>query len=365
MTMPAIFNMPESTGDPERLTDFLEAASTHLRSVNALVLPEVVNNIYCILIRKISQQVRAECGIMGSTEAAKVARLLTAIWRSPETASEVCGQAIENEESARGDTQPGWRLLREAVLSEMPEKTRRQLKALSNGNFGVLLAQVDEEEDDYQAAREGGLTGVTRDAPHQTLHTRYGGSSRSAIDWRGTSAEKGPTRDRASSSTGAYRGERREGPQERSPRGKLLVRVGRLDTELQQYSSDEDWPALPQRTQRQGRKGYQCVPTRPRFGGPAKGLPCIVFEWTVWEKPHVMDWSSNDYKAILQTDALKSVKGWAEKGQLSKSTKAIRELCQQPMKGSCEILRCTTGDRDVIADWQCVRRRMAATRFLG
>ncbi|KAL1124789.1 hypothetical protein AAG570_001410 [Ranatra chinensis] len=39
-------------------------------------------------------------------------------------------------------------------MSELPEKLRRQLKPLSASNFGVLLAQVDEEEDDYQAARE-------------------------------------------------------------------------------------------------------------------------------------------------------------------------------------------------------------------
>ncbi|KAL1140965.1 hypothetical protein AAG570_000891 [Ranatra chinensis] len=73
-----LLNMPEFTGDPERLTDFLEAASAagaHLRSVNALLPPEIFNNIYGILIRKISHQVRAECGITGSTEAAEVARL--------------------------------------------------------------------------------------------------------------------------------------------------------------------------------------------------------------------------------------------------------------------------------------------------
>ncbi|KAL1124333.1 hypothetical protein AAG570_000962 [Ranatra chinensis] len=80
LALTAILNMREFTGDPERLADFLEAASAagaHLRSVNTLLPPEVVNNIYGILIRKISHQVRAECGITGSTEAAEVARLLS------------------------------------------------------------------------------------------------------------------------------------------------------------------------------------------------------------------------------------------------------------------------------------------------
>ncbi|KAL1132280.1 hypothetical protein AAG570_010237 [Ranatra chinensis] len=46
-------------------------------------------------------------------------------------------------------------LLGEAVMSELPEKLRRQLKSLADANFCVLLTQVDEEEDDCQAAKEG------------------------------------------------------------------------------------------------------------------------------------------------------------------------------------------------------------------
>ncbi|KAL1117201.1 hypothetical protein AAG570_004528 [Ranatra chinensis] len=67
LAMTAILNMPEFHGDPELLTDFLEVASaagTHLRSVNTLLPPEVINNLYGILIRKISHQVRAECGTL-------------------------------------------------------------------------------------------------------------------------------------------------------------------------------------------------------------------------------------------------------------------------------------------------------------
>ncbi|KAL1140121.1 hypothetical protein AAG570_000053 [Ranatra chinensis] len=90
LAMTAILDMPEFTGDPERLTDFLEAASAagaHLRSANTLLPPEVVNNIYGILIKKISHQARAECGITGSIDAAMVGRLLNerygGAWRTP------------------------------------------------------------------------------------------------------------------------------------------------------------------------------------------------------------------------------------------------------------------------------------------
>ncbi|KAL1129491.1 hypothetical protein AAG570_012436 [Ranatra chinensis] len=193
LALTAILNMPEFTGDPERLADFLEAASAagaHLRSVNTLLPPEVVNNIYGILIRKISHQVRAECGITGSTEAAEVARLLSERYggaRRPPARSAI---KLLRMRRAHGETPSAYmhhvdqafrlvkarmaaveaagvataklavieELLREAVLAEMPENTRRQLKALTNANFGVLLAQVDEEEDDYQAAREDAAT---------------------------------------------------------------------------------------------------------------------------------------------------------------------------------------------------------------
>ncbi|KAL1140919.1 hypothetical protein AAG570_000847 [Ranatra chinensis] len=80
LAMTAILNMPEFNGDPELLTDFLEAASAagaHLRSVNSLLPPEVINNLYGILIRKISHQARTECGITAVTDAAEVARLLS------------------------------------------------------------------------------------------------------------------------------------------------------------------------------------------------------------------------------------------------------------------------------------------------
>ncbi|KAL1124331.1 hypothetical protein AAG570_002099 [Ranatra chinensis] len=66
----AILNMPEFTGDPERLADFLEAASAagaHLRAVNTLLPPEVINNIYGILIRKISHQLLAS-SVSGTEE---------------------------------------------------------------------------------------------------------------------------------------------------------------------------------------------------------------------------------------------------------------------------------------------------------
>ncbi|KAL1140062.1 hypothetical protein AAG570_007039 [Ranatra chinensis] len=62
-----------------RLTYFLEAASaagTHLWAVNTFLPPEVINNIKGILIRKISHQRRAECGITRVTDAAEVVRLL-------------------------------------------------------------------------------------------------------------------------------------------------------------------------------------------------------------------------------------------------------------------------------------------------
>ncbi|KAL1131186.1 hypothetical protein AAG570_012422 [Ranatra chinensis] len=189
----ATFCAADDAAAAATLTDFLEAASAagaHLWSVNALLPPEVVNNIYGILIRKISHQVRAECGITGSTEAAEVARLLSerygGAWRPParsavkllrmrrahgETPSAYMHRvdqafrlvkaqmaAVEAAGVATAKLAVIEELLREAVLSEMPEKTRRQLKALTNANFGVLLAQVDEEEDDYQAAREDAAT---------------------------------------------------------------------------------------------------------------------------------------------------------------------------------------------------------------
>ncbi|KAL1123655.1 hypothetical protein AAG570_002731 [Ranatra chinensis] len=176
-----------------RLADFLEAASAagaHFRSVNTLLPPEVVNNIYGILIRKISHQVRAECGITGTTEAAEVARLLSERYgeaRRPPARSAVKllrmrrghGEtpsafmhrvdkefrlvkarmaAVEAAEVATAKLAVIEELLKEAVLSEMPEKLRRQLKTMNVANFGVLLAQADEEEDDYQAAKEDAAT---------------------------------------------------------------------------------------------------------------------------------------------------------------------------------------------------------------
>ncbi|KAL1138314.1 hypothetical protein AAG570_010002 [Ranatra chinensis] len=169
LALTAILNMPEFTGDPERLADFLEAASAPQEN-----LPPS----------------KGECGITGSTEAAEVARLLSERYggaRRPPARSAI---KLLRMRRAHGETPSAYmhrvdqafllvkarmaaveaagvataklavieELLREAVLAEMPEKTRRQLKALTNANFGVLLAQVDEEEDDYQAAREDAAT---------------------------------------------------------------------------------------------------------------------------------------------------------------------------------------------------------------
>ncbi|KAL1138085.1 hypothetical protein AAG570_009780 [Ranatra chinensis] len=240
LAMTAILNMPEFTGDPERLTDFLEAATAagaHLRSVNALLPPEVVNIIYSILIRKIPHQVIAESGITGSKEAAEVARLLSERYGGARTpASQTVKDedfrlvkarmaAVEAAGVATAKLAVIEELPREAVLSEMPEMIRRQLKALNNANFGVLLAQ----EDDYQAAKEDAATWTRVERRSERRPDR--GSERRAPP--NPPHQAGPARKRPSSSTGAYVGECREGPQERPPRGKNLERVGRFDRKLQ------------------------------------------------------------------------------------------------------------------------------------
>ncbi|KAL1140920.1 hypothetical protein AAG570_000848 [Ranatra chinensis] len=300
LALTAILNMPEFTGDPERLTDFLEApsaAGAHLRSVNALLPPEVVNNIYGILIRKISHQVRAVRHYWEYGEA------MEGDMEEAGTASEVCGQANENEESTRGDTQcvhaprrPGIppdegpdggrgghsqigvieELLRKAVLSEMPEKIRRLLKALSNANFGVLLAQVDEEDDDYQAAKEDAAT-----------------------DRRMSGATS------ASPPDPSTKGQPKGSPECPSWGCKVLVDTGSTSTLIKEGVI---------RTQGWGSRVLPCECLATTVSGPTPLRGEIVLPLSGLSGKnrtvvaHVMDWSSNEYEAILGTDALKSVK---------------------------------------------------------
>ncbi|KAL1115435.1 hypothetical protein AAG570_007465 [Ranatra chinensis] len=170
-------------------------------------------------------------------------------------------------------------------MSELPEKLRRQLKTLGDSNFGVLLAQVDEEEDDYQAARE--------DA-----------SSWTRVEWRSTRRpdrgrerlrcwECGSTRHLARVCPQIYRRDQREAgrrprpePMEvnavRGPRRNYLggersyasaASSGSFSSSYD-YSSDEDWPGLPQRAQRRNQKvapRSSGATTRPRFEGPGGG----------------------------------------------------------------------------------------------
>ncbi|KAL1117942.1 hypothetical protein AAG570_004255 [Ranatra chinensis] len=48
---------------------------------------------------------------------------------------------------------------REAVQSELPGKLRRQIKSLGSASFDVVLAQIDEYEDDSQAVKEDKMSG--------------------------------------------------------------------------------------------------------------------------------------------------------------------------------------------------------------
>ncbi|KAL1129493.1 hypothetical protein AAG570_012438 [Ranatra chinensis] len=186
---------------------------------------------------------------------------------------------------------------------------------------------------------------------------------------------------------GAHGSERSEGPQEEPPRGRVLVRlcrlIGKLQFQLRLLIGRGLAQASPARAAAEPEGGsasvggHQCGSTRPRFEGPAEGIPrwgaigglpdarqenwgckvlvdtgststlikegvirtqgwgsrvvpCECVATTVSgptplrgeiELPlsglsgknrtvvaHVMDWSSNEYEAILGTDALKSVK---------------------------------------------------------
>ncbi|KAL1130768.1 hypothetical protein AAG570_012009 [Ranatra chinensis] len=427
LAMTAILNMPEFHGDPELLADFLEAASAagaHLRSVNTLLPAEVINNLYGILIRKISHPVRAECGITGVTEAAEVARLLSERYggaRRPPARSAVKllrmkrGQgespsafmhrveqafrlvkarmaAVEAAGVATAKLAVIEELLKEAVMSELPEKLRRQLKPLSASNFGVLLAQVDEEEDDYQAAREDASSwtrverrstrrpdrGHEQRAPQATTHpvrqdrparNRPAGEQRRDIQARSAGGRQAPQQEPME--VNAVRGPRRN--HHAGECSYASAASSGSYSSSYDYSSDEDWPRLPQREQRWNRKGAQrlsgatsAAPPDPGSKGQPKGspecpswgckvlvdtgststlikegvirtqgwgsrvVPCECVATTVSgptplrgeiELPlsglsgknrtvvaHVMDWSSNEYEAILGTDALKSVK---------------------------------------------------------
>ncbi|KAL1138357.1 hypothetical protein AAG570_008421 [Ranatra chinensis] len=330
-------------------------AGAHLRAVNTLLPPEVINNLHGILIRKISHQVRAECGITGSTEAAEVARLPSERYggaRRPPARSAI---KLLRMRRAHGETPSAYmhrvdqafrlvkarmaavetagvataklavieEFLREAVLAEMPEKTRRQLKTLTDANFGVLLAQVDEEEDDYQAAREDATTwtrverrserrpdrGHERRAPPNPppqVRREQPARFRPAEDQRrGERRERlrcwecGSTRHLARSCPQIYRRDQQEagrrprpepmevnavrgprrGPREGNTSHASAASTGSCSSTYD-YSSDEDWPALPQRTQRQGRKADRRIsgatsgsPPDPGAKGQPKGSP--------------------------------------------------------------------------------------------
>ncbi|KAL1124588.1 hypothetical protein AAG570_001212 [Ranatra chinensis] len=208
-------------------------------------------------------------------------------------------------------------------MSELPEKLRRQLKPLSASNFGVLLAQVDEEEDDYQAAREDASSwtrverrstrrpdrGHEQRAPQATTHpvrqdrparNRPAGEQR-----RGERRERlrclecGSTRHLARSCPQIYRRDQREagrrprpepmevnavrGPRRNHHAGECSYASAASSgsySSSYDYSSDEDWPRLPQREQRRNRKGAQrpsgatsAAPPDPGSKGQPKGSP--------------------------------------------------------------------------------------------
>ncbi|KAL1139223.1 hypothetical protein AAG570_006209 [Ranatra chinensis] len=333
LAMTAILNMPEFHGDPEQLADFLEAASAagaHLRSVNILLPAKVINNLYGILIRKISHPVRAECGITGLTEAAEVASLLSERYggaRRPPARSAVkllrmkrgqgetpsafmhrVEQAFRLVKARMADVEAAGvataklavieELLKEAVMSELLEKLRRQLKPLSASNFGVLLTQVDEEEDDYQAAREDASSwtrverrstrrpdrGHEQSAPQATTHPANGGAAPGratggsvagsaealASDGRLRCWECGSTRHLAHACPQIYRRDQREAGRRPRPEPmelQLRLFVGRG---LAQASS------ASAATEPEGGSAFiggdQYGSTRPRFEGPAEGI---------------------------------------------------------------------------------------------
>ncbi|KAL1129525.1 hypothetical protein AAG570_012470 [Ranatra chinensis] len=386
LAMTAILNMPKFTGDTERLTDILEAASAagvHLKSVNTLLPPAVVNNIYGILIRKIPYQVRAAevtrllsnryggARRQPAKSVVKLLRMKRALGETPSAFMHRVDQAfrlvkarmVVVETAGKASAKLGVieKLLKEAVLSEMPEKLRRQLKGLSDSNFVVLHAQVDEEEDDYQPIADRretsvrALLGVREHPPLSPLLP--------------ADLQAGLTGDRQSAATGTNRCERCEDPQEEIPGGIAIIRICCLDGELQlrlrilvgrglACAPTTDATAEPEDSAVR-KRGYQCVTTRPRFEGPAKGgppvggnrgtagglvgkvyqirsreacaVPCSFVATTVSGPTslrceivlsleglsgrkrsviaHVMDWTSNEYEVILGTDALKCVNG--------------------------------------------------------
>ncbi|KAL1131230.1 hypothetical protein AAG570_010848 [Ranatra chinensis] len=318
LTMTAILNMPEFTGDPDRLTDFLEAASAAGARLS---------------------QVGAECGITGSTGAAEVGRLLSERYgraRRPPARSAVKSLRMRR---AHGETPSAFvhrvdqafplvkvrmaeveaagvataklavieELLKEAVLSEMPEKLWRPLKALGNANFGVLLAQVDEEEDDYLAAKEDAAT-WTRVERRSERRPDRGHERRAPSNPPHHILREQPVRNRP---TGDQRqGERRErlrcwecGSTRHLARS--CPQIFRGDHQETGRRPDPGW----------GSRVVPCECVATTVSGPAPLCGEIVLSLgglsgknrTV--VAHVMDWSSNEYEAILVTDALKSVKG--------------------------------------------------------
>ncbi|KAL1123028.1 hypothetical protein AAG570_002116 [Ranatra chinensis] len=162
---------------------------------------------------------------------------------------------------------------------------------------------------EWSGGAHGDRTGGTNSAPHRPPRIRCGRSDRSATDQRGSSAGASDGKTpllgvwkhssfsprvpadlqarsaggRQASPTGAHGSQRGEGPQEELPRGRAFVRLCRLVGELQLQLRLFVGRGLAQASSTGAATGpeggsafiggYQYGSTRPRFEGPAEGIP--------------------------------------------------------------------------------------------
>ncbi|KAL1138444.1 hypothetical protein AAG570_008508 [Ranatra chinensis] len=187
MLMEVINGIPEFDGhsiDLQEFTFLMLAAHEHLAAASSVLDDVLIRNLYNMLLCRVSAGVRAVVGITFMTSVHDMVAKLKAWYAGGQEArSEDGSEAIQKAEKHPSSSHTGWMLhsghasgpgchtkraveewgateavyekvAGEALMAEMPDKIRRQLRDGAQRSLEAALVVVDNDEDDVRATRE-------------------------------------------------------------------------------------------------------------------------------------------------------------------------------------------------------------------